>query len=268
MNNKLTKITKPQIIISILLLFTALLILLIFSKKDLENTQTEPGLLLINTDKDHYTPGDEVYIQVTSISKNGTTRCDSQLEISITLLNSNITTNLPLTPTPACSDSNNLNYNPDYSTIFTPIDEGIYQITVNNLNNSDSAKSTVTVSNSIPNFSISRLSASRINPFIIDRYPMKITITSKDDFSGQIIEKVPNNLEIIWQGPAILEKFDDYQTLTWNIELETGESKDVIYEYRAPKTESTIYHLGKAMLVNEQISFEESRLWKIISNHE
>lgn len=263
MNNKLT---KPQIIISITILSVALLTLLIFSKKDLENIRTKPGILLLNTDKDTYIPGEQVNLQITSLSESGTTRCDSQLELTVT--HTGNTTNIPIETSPTCVVSDRVTYAPDYSAHFKPDSEGEYHLFLTNLNNNDYTESTISISNTNPEFSISRTSTNRINPFITDRYPMKLIITAKSSFSGQIIEKIPNNLEIVWQGPAKLEKFDTYQTLTWELTLKPGESKDVIYEYRAPETETQIYQIGKAIIVGKEKTFEEAKVWEIISNNE
>ena len=47
--------------------------------------RTDPGFLVINTDKYLYTPGEEVYVQFTSLDGKGKTNCTSNLTLSVDL---------------------------------------------------------------------------------------------------------------------------------------------------------------------------------------
>lgn len=228
----------------------------------------DKGTLVVNTDKNQYLTGERVYIQMTSLDSQGNTLCESNLKLSITN-DSQPTThnNIPVSLSPTCDPENNTTFSPDYTAYFTPSSEGEYQIKLTNLDDNNSNEVQIAVSTDLSDFSITRWGATRINPLKTNRYPMKLTLTSNVDFSGQLVEQVPFEFEIIWQGPAVVEKQKESQTISWEVDLQKGESKELIYEYRIPAESSRLYLIGTASLnANGKVVFEEQRQWQIVSN--
>ena len=59
---------------------------------------------------------------------------------------------------------------------------------------------------------------------------MIITVTAKQDYKGQIIEKIPADFKVVWQGSASVKDSGGQarQTLTWNVDMKKGETKNNI----------------------------------------
>lgn len=266
MKNKNNKLNIKVFIVIIVLIVISGLVYFVVSKTSTNKDQVKPqGLLSLNTNQAQYTPGEEVYIQIVSTDSLGNTLCDSNLELSI-YQNGEFINSPQIDVSPSCDPTNSASLNPDYSASFTPTSEGVYQIKIIDLDNSDANEIQITVSENVQDFSINRWGATRLNPTNTDRFPMKLTITSNKDFIGQVIEQIPSEFEVIWQGPARVEKTDDGQIISWETEIEAGETKEFTYEYTTPSVLVKNYSLGPAKLVssNKKVFFEENRPWQII----
>jgi hypothetical protein len=56
------------------------------------------------------------------------------------------------------------------------------------------------------------------------------------------------------------------KTLTWDVNLKAGETKEFAYEYIAPQDGEKLYNLGKAKVnENGKVVFEEDKKWTLIS---
>ncbi len=97
---------------------------------------------------------------------------------------------------------------------------------------------------------------------------MKLTLTSNKDFSGTLVEQIPQEFEVIWRGPAKVEESESGQSLTWEIDIKAGETMELAYEYLVPGDNDANFTLGTAKLISERIThFEEMRPWNITINH-
>lgn len=253
---------KPIIIF---LIITAILMLGWFMFKNRRDAGTG-GTLIVNTDKSSYSVNERVYIQITSLDKKGKIRCDSKLDLKIfnneTLEQFN---NLTITSSPTCNPEG-LTNNPDYTAFFTPEKEGKYTLKISYINSRSAVESVITVGKIRSDFSITRWGPTRVMAGENKRHPMKLTILSNKEFKGQIVEIVPSNLIIVWQGLAKIDKLNDAQTLTWDIQLKPGDAKELTYEYEIPKNTNNILSLGKVKLIeNGGVVFEENQLWQIIT---
>jgi len=241
-----------------------------FSKKleGDENKNVISGLLLINTDKSKSIPGEKVIIQITSLDGDSKTLCDSNLKLEI-IKDNEVISEPDISNTSSCTQSGNISLNPDYTSYFIPYDEGEYQIKLTNLDNQDLSQIPVIVSKDLSDLSITRWGANKVKANGLDRYPMKFTLTANNDFAGKLVEQIPPHLKVVWQGPAKVEKTDDGQIVTWEINLDKGETKEYTYEYTVATENSDNFTLGNVKLVSkEKVYFEETRPWIIAINRE
>ena len=208
------------------------------------------GVLSINIDKSVYQPGEKVYIQMASLDKNGDTLCDSNLKLTVN------SQNLEVTQSPTCSPDNYVTNNPDYTSFFTPTEAGKYTLTLTNSNSSVSTS--FEVSKDLPKLSISRWGPTRVNPDGKTRYPMVITVTAHQDYQGRFEDRLPPGFTFPWIGPAELTQNKNYSTLSWDINLSTGQKTELKYEYSVPPSTPKEY-----TIISPQF---ESRPWQLVTN--
>ena len=211
----------------------------------------KPGILALNLDKSSYTPGTPVLFQMASLGSAGQTLCHSHLQLEITGPGMNqpvVLTGSQIVTTSTCDPSNNVTSEPDYIARYTPSQTGNYKVKLLNKDSNQSISFGFTVSTGQPDLLIERTGATRINPFKSDRYSMGIKVTAQKDFTGTITESVPANFKIIWQGPAKITPAGDTQTLTWFLSLKAGETKQLAYDYQAPKISPALFSFGPLSL--------------------
>jgi len=224
-------------------------------------------MLSLNTDKVQYSFGEQVNIQITSLNNEGSILCNSSLELSI-IKEGRAIEQPGVTHSSTCDPDNTATLNPDYTAYFAPLEEGEYQIKVTNLDSNDSSELQITVGDNQLDYSISRWGAHRVNPQSANRYPMKLILTANKDFTGKLVDQIPLFLEVVWYGPAKVEESESGQTVTWEIDIKEGETKEFTYEYKIPNDTSDNFPLGPSKLVSkEETYFEEIRPWNITINH-
>ena len=274
-NNKMRKLifSKHSAIALVVIL---LIVPLAIIGKQLVKTDSEQdsnlnninSQLLINTDKVQYSVGDKVNIQITSLSNDGVVLCDSEMKLLI--IKEGETIEQPkVTLSPTCDPKATLELNPDYTASFTPSTEGEYLLNVTDSSVNTTSQVAINVGGNIEDFSITRWGANKVSPQSTNRYPMKITLYSNKNFTGKLIDRLPANLKVVWYGPAKVEKSEESQFVTWEVELKKGESKEYTYEYTIPSDVDNNLRLGNLKLVSkEKVYFEETRPWIIAVNHE
>ena len=233
------------------------------------------GVLAINTDKSVYAINEKIEIGLASLDYKGNTLCNSNLKVTVTLPSGQktelSTQSSSIITSTTCSPDNNVTNNSDYRANFTPQELGDYKLELTNVDNKHTQTTQFSVKDT-QQFSVSRYGASRLNPFKADRYPMAITVKAREDFKGQLVEQIPAAFDVIWQGKSKVEtvinkKSGDYKTITWEVDLKAGESKDFIYEYQSAKVSPEIYLLGAARLLqNGQEVFKEGRVWQLAND--
>lgn len=256
-------------------LTTLITLILVITKGENRGEQKSAGgtitssFLSLNTDKSHYVIGEQVNISIISLDASGNPLCDSNLQLEVINPQSpKYPQSPPIAQSPACNPENSTSLNPDYSAHFTPEVAGEYQIKLTNLDNNESNQVSITVSEEALDISLSRWGASKVTFKESSRYPMKLTLTTSEDLTGQLIEQVPASLEIVWQGAANVEKQEENQTITWKVDLQAGETKEFTYEYTVSGSSPGSLSLGPAQLVSDsQTMYEESRHWQLIINN-
>ena len=249
---------------------------LFFILKKVNNKNEEPenrfskGVLAINTNKSYYKVNEKVEIGMASLDYKGDTLCKSNLKMIIKNPDGKeeivSTSDDGIFNSSTCDENNNVTNNPDYLATFYPTKEGEYILKLINEDNGNEKETKFEVKSNIQ-YDIERSGATRINPFKADRYPMIIKVTSDEDFKGQLVENIPVSFDIVWQGNSTINENDNYKTITWDLDLKAGESKEFIYEYQPPKTSPEFYTLGAVKIIQENKKiFEEVRHWQIASD--
>lgn len=229
------------------------------------------GVLALNIDQSVYLPGDPVLLQMASLDNNGDTLCDSNLEVTIDVPSKWRDETIrrdQIQRSPTCDPTNNVTNEPDYIARFLPQAKGTYRLKLRNLDTGKSVESQLLVDDTEQAIMLSRSGATRINPAQSDRYPMILRVTANQDFKGTLVESVPKVFQFKWYGPAQVAQSEETQTLTWEVELKSGETKEFAYEYTAPPISPEFYKLGLLKLVDEagnQI-FQEQSHWQIAAD--
>jgi len=212
------------------------------------------GVLVINTNKSIYLPGEIGYFQMAALRDDGHTLCKANLKIEITTPDK-----IVFMPEIKNSDEcggDNVTDKPDYFT-YQKLDAiGTYKMSLTNLDNNFQIDDQFEVRETLP-FEVERVGATRINPFKSD-YTMTIKIKANEDYKGEIKEIVPDNFKII------------NSSTSWNTKLIKGEEKTFSYIYRAPKISPEIFLLGPLTIgdfsINSGQVFQEARSWQLASD--
>lgn len=204
------------------------------------------GVLVINTNKSIYLPGEIGYFQMAALKDDGHTLCKANLKLEITTPD-NITFTPEIKNGEECG-GDNVTDKPDYFT-YQKLDAiGTYKMSLTNLDNNFQIDDQFEVRETLP-FEVERVGATRINPFK-SSYTMTIKIKANEDFSGEIKEIVPDDFKII------------NSSISWNTTLSKGEEKTLTYTYQAPKISPEIFLLGPLTIG----SFQEARQWQLASD--
>ena len=271
------KVRKNWYIIILVLITPVLVFWLVRTLVQKENEAKESqkdfsrGVLVINTNQSVYAKNEPVEFGIASLDPKGNTLCHSNLKLTIkgpTGLETELSTqNNQITASATCSEENNVTNDPDYRAFFTAVQEGTYKVILTNNDNNYQVENQFKVEAKVK-YNLTRSGAVRLNPFKSGRYPMTLTLLANQDFKGQIVEQIPAAFGVVWQGPAKVETAGKYHTISWEVDLKAGESKEVIYEYAPPKISPNFYILGKARLTaqNGAKVFEEFRFWQLASD--
>lgn len=207
------------------------------------------GLLSINPNKTSNKVGEPVQISAGSLSPNGNTVCDAQLQLFI-IDPSDVVSKVPVTPSGVCN-GNNVTDVPDYGASFIPLSVGEYEMYLERIDVDGKILShtsdTFLVAETLP-LSIERNGPSRIYPRAT--YPMELTVHSDAMWSGTLIEEVPADF-VISSTSAIIVQKGDIQELRFEVAIDTGGSQSFTYSFDAPDISPYLYTLGSARLEGE-----------------
>lgn len=227
------------------------------------------GVLALNTDKSIYKEGEEAYLQMGVLDDVGHTICDAQLQLEITSP-SGIITNLS-------TQDGSINYGkecagdafattPDYDAKYKIEDRiGAYwmKLTATTPNGVHTITDSFEVHESV-SFDVTRTGPTRIFP--PELYPVTLSITANEDYSGKIIDLVPVSFQVYesesFETPFSTYEVGDTKQLIWNVNLKAGETIELSYLFRAPDISPEFYLLGPLQIGE----FRELREWQIASD--
>ena len=156
------------------------------------------GVLAMNTDKSIYTRGETAHIAIAVLNEKGDMVCDATVTLEIIdPLGSNTmryTTDGSIRVNSVCP-SKDFTLIPDYETEYVVWTKGKYTAKLNAItqNGSYSVTDSFTVEDA-PLFEVSREAATRIFPPY--NYPVRINITARQPFKGEVVETVPADFDI------------------------------------------------------------------------
>lgn len=254
------------------------------------------GVLVMNTEKDRYEMGELVRVGVGMVDDRGYTICEGDVTATITSpLGKKVTLRTPkkgsngaqgtngkngelgkLTEEQAASlafvtggDSSYIAFskdcadrsvtdNPDYSFQFTVPEKGDYTIDLSATTVNGTEKLTqqfeVVENNS---FAIARSASMRIYP--LEDYQMRISLMTKEDYTGKVVETVPQEFGIAGCGGCYVAEKGDKKTLTWNVTLSPNVPQMLTYTYNPPDVSPALFFTGP-LTAGER---KEERAWAI-----
>jgi hypothetical protein len=192
------------------------------------------------------------------LNDQGRTICDADLTLVIKAPSGHTTTLSTQAGTVeqsgVCAGDTFVNL-PDYTAHFSGTGEaGVYQMTLlavtENGPRSIHDQFEVQVA---PSFDIQRTGPTRILP--TERYPVTLNIVSNQDWSGTIIETVPDSFDIT--PPLHSMPYDSVsvqngiKTISWNVDLHQGQKTTIGYYFDAPDISPGF---GKFLVVEENIA--------------
>ncbi len=156
------------------------------------------GVLAINVNKSIYLPGETADIEMAVLDEQGSMVCNADVVLTITAPNGTVskltTSNGSIVINPTCQ-VHAVTVVPDYEAHFTTSSVGTYSmsLTATTANGSYTISDGFQVRNSVP-FDVERVAPTRIYP--PDTYPVAIKIHANEDFTGKIVETVPDSFQI------------------------------------------------------------------------
>ena len=223
------------------------------------------GVLVANTDKSIYAPGETAHIMMAALDETGDTICDADLELTVASPDGTLHS-IPVEESGNCGPNNvvdTADYLADYETDVA----GTYTISLMRFEGSTlihRVTDAFQVRERAP-FSIARKGATRIYPAA--DYRMRITLTANLDFNGEFVEAVPLDFLLPDAGSATIEMWGGAKRLVWPVALRAGESVTFEYEYDAPDISPYLYLLGPAEVRSGDAQpFVEAREWKLASD--
>jgi len=156
------------------------------------------GILAINTNKSIYLPDESVKIAMTVLDEEGSIVCNAQVQLDVKAPWGQVTklsTEEGSVLTNGECNVGSATNNPDYAADYLATDVGRYLITLTATTQSGTyvIKDRFEVRESVP-FDVERLAPTRIYP--PEQYPVRFKIKANKQFSGKIVESVPQEFQI------------------------------------------------------------------------
>lgn len=238
------------------------------------------GVLAVNFNKSIYLEDETAHVQLAALNETGHTLCDANLQVEIIepdLSNRIFRTKDGSIEMSVTCGPNNVTDIADYFFHYETGKEGVYEVTVTNLDKDFEITDSFEVGGKM-DFEVERIGATRINPFKAE-YEMTFNIEANDDFEGSIIETVPASFEIQQNDSFFISEGDEVKYITWeNVQMDSGGEHSFSYVYQAPKAspllhllgplrlEGTKKGIGNWLVLSDKPTFKEARQWQIASD--
>jgi hypothetical protein len=238
------------------------------------------GILAINPNKSIYSPYETAKLAFGVLDEAGKMVCNAKLDLEILNQQDEVIAHLSTTDgtiqvNPECYKKS-FTLKPDYEADYDFSDVGVYnlRLSAETKNGHHSIKDKIEVKENIE-FDIERETATRIFP--PHPYPVNITIIPKHDFTGTVVEAIPDSFELVEHTANKVVNIGSKQMLIWEVEWLGGQSYELEYQYDAPNISPDFYLLGPVNFFNQPLSafnnnyvlqkyepiFTENRQWQI-----
>lgn len=240
------------------------------------------GVLAVNTNKSIYKVGDMAKFEYSVLDVNGGMVCGAKMEMRLTNRRHNIeetfsTENGRIRVNDGCDKKEYLEI-PDLESDYLLEKPGTYEIELTAVIAAGkySIRDSFKATNS-SDFDVERIAPTRIYP--PENYPVKLKVTTKSNFKGRVVDKVPLSFEINGGFGYTVEEYpeENYKEIVWEVDWLKGSSYELSYEFNAPNKSPEFYELGKLSFVKEYpwlefigletwVVFEEGRVWQTASD--
>ena len=208
------------------------------------------GILALNPDQTTYEKDTAAQIFMGALTPNGNTLCDANLWLYV-IDPDGLIDSVPVEQSGQCF-GNNVTDVPDYQAAYTPRKTGTYELYLERLDEQGDVightSDTIKVVDNIP-VTLARTGPTRIFPPA--PYPMEITLTAKQAFTGELIELVPASF-VVFDTDALVSQQGDQQELRWPVSMMASTTKTFSYRFDAPDLSPYLYELGPATLHSDR----------------
>ena len=224
------------------------------------------GVLAMNTDKSVYAPGDTAHMSIAALDDNGNTQCDALLTLKVTAPDGT-TANVPVSSGGGCGHNNVTTLLDFVADVPTSV-VGSYSATLSHVDASgaiiNQTTENFTVQKDAP-YVVSRTGPTRIYP--VSAYSMQLSVYSKDGFSGDVNEVLPEGFTISNSGGGTTSFQNGALYITWHVSIAAGASKNLSYTFKAPEVSPYLFLLGPLSLSQgSTVAYTEENTWKIASD--
>ncbi|MBI3572603.1 MAG: hypothetical protein HY092_00180 [Candidatus Kerfeldbacteria bacterium] len=234
------------------------------------------GVLVVNTEKSVYRPGETARFDMTTLDATGKTLCESDLTLEVTSPSGQKTTlstgDGSIVRNYTCDD-HSVTDNPDYSAQYVVAEAGAYQLHMTSVQTAGQARTGASdsfsiddsfeVRNQVP-FDISRAgTATRLYP--VADYTARFSIVANQDYQGTVTETAPQSFRLyqISDGGAVVPTLDpEQQTVGWTVDWKAGQTYTLSYAFDPPNPSPRVYPLGPLTMGG----FHESRQWELAAD--
>lgn len=234
------------------------------------------GVLAINTNKALYRVGENVNIGMAVLGDYGRTKCIAAGDVQLNTAKVWLTITSPTGKTIKLSTEDgsiwgsgdckdrSVTDKADFLSKITADEAGTYQILMEaeHYLGKRSVKTSFVVEQNDPKFTIERTKfPTRIYPKV--DYPVTVTVTANDNFTGYIHDIVPKSFQISnISDNGITEMTSDFQAVGWETTLQKGRTYQFSYTIHFPQVAPEFYLIGPFTIGN----YVEKREWKIASD--
>lgn len=216
------------------------------------------GVLAINTTKPLYLPGETATIHMGVLSSSGNTICDAPINLAVTSP-LGVKKQLDVLRSGVCQGDSYVEL-PDYTAAYTTAEAGKYRMDLR-LESSDYVLTEYfEVRENIP-FVITRSAPTRLYPPAT--YKSEITIEAQRNFTGQLVEQLPQGFTIINPLEAELSDVKGSPMLTWDVVMEQGKTYTFRYDFKSAPQSPAFYQFEPLKLQSgTKTEFTEARQWQ------
>lgn len=216
------------------------------------------GVVIINADKPVYVTGETALLQISGVRDDNSPACDASYTITIDVPGKWRhlrlgTKQQSLQHLPSCLENAGTTSEPDAIARLLLEKSGTYKATVVNDRTHKRSSISFRVSDSQPVVTVARSGAHHVVAGTGQRYPVIVTVASRESFSGMVTAYVPSDFDLIWYGTATVEdqkktSENQLKKLHWEVAVEPGKPVRLVFEYSVPKQMLGAYSFGELIV--------------------